>query len=205
VRKLLLVAALAAVSGSALAGGYAGNVGVGLGYDVLSGPMVKAHYDVNDWVSLHASMSTGRTLTGSGDSSGDHYDYDMQIKQNTLGVAVHPFAGRFFLKAGYAMQDSYLQGTATTNQYSVPATADTKIKFDNGAMLTFGWEGRSKGFSFGSEFGVMKTTASVDRFDVTGAAPGDQALIDANKAKLAKDLANIDMIPVVNLSVGYNF
>lgn len=202
-------------------------IGVGVGYEVVSGATLELNYPINDIFLVRGSLSRGAgySLTESEDNVNYKAKADGGI--NRLALNYHPFKGAFFLSAGYAFNDFSLNvDGAGTGSIKVGSesfdNASLKLKgvveWDSAPTLSLGWgHSPSSGWGLMTELGVIFTgtpgasltgTGSYDNgggpVDVSS-DPTFQNALKAEERKLQKDIADASFLPILQIQATYRF
>lgn len=207
--------ALACVSGSAWAQspgvyGVAGSGGIGLGVNLPVAPMI----------GLRGELAQ---LTASDTYTEDQITYkgDVKLKGNGVFVDLRPFSGVFRVVGGLgfggttaALDAQASNGTVTIDGQRFDAAGNTlsaSIKYPSTMpYLGIGWgHGRTNepGWTFAFDMGVSigKPTVSLIGSGGLLAQPGAASAIAAEQQKVQDDLDSAKVLPVVKLSIGYQF
>lgn len=180
--------------------------GVTLGASTL-GVTLEPSWRLDDNFGMRMPIGTG-SFDFSADSNG--YDYDGTVDSLGLGLMgdYYPFAGGFRLSAGafYTDYEVSLDGDDVTYQ---GITGDIRAKAEQKRnvmpALAVGYDGRlgntgtlsmSVGGMFGSGFDVSATES-------TGLLT--QAEINEEISDIRKDLGGLDVIPYVQIAIGFRF
>lgn len=226
--KAAVVAAMstAVLAGTAQASGM-DNIGVGVGYDVLSGGTLELNYPINDTFSVRGSVSNGIGFSESEQQDGILYKAKADGGIHRLAVNYHPFQGNFFLSAGYAINNFEL-GVKGTGSGSVTvgddafnnATVSMKgdVSWNNAPTLSLGWgHSPKKGWGFMAEVGMIYTGSpdvslkGTGTYDNGGGAvdvssdPTFQAALKGEEKKLKDDLADANFLPLLQAGITYRF
>lgn len=216
-KNMLSILAVAMLTGAGMQVAHADDKAdyeVGLGYGTNGVQLTGAYY-INDYLSVRGAYSTGYSVNQTSTSDGNVYNGNLNLQGNQIGLALHPFKGNFYVMGGYYQSNSTLDANATGDVYwtgngGTPFIANgvnvkAKVNFSSGPMVAMGVAGgRSKGLSYTAQLALVSTSATVDSLtESTGSATTEQ--INAQKAILQKDLADISVIPVVSAGVTYSF
>jgi hypothetical protein len=215
-RKLHVVGlSLVLLSGSALAQGVGvygvgGTGGLGVGLNLPVGPAFGLRGEI-------ASLNESDTYT----EDQITYKGDLKLKGNGVFVDFRPFMGTFRLVGGATFGASSASlvaqatnGTVTIDGRRFDATGNSlraDIKYPSTMpYLGVGWgHGRfnEPGWTFGLDLGVSIGKPKVNLVGSGGllAQPGAQSAIAAEERKVQDDLNSAKVLPVVKLSVGYQF
>lgn len=206
---------LALLSGSAMAQGVgvygvAGTGGLGLGLNLPVGPAFGLRGEL-------AQLTTSDTYT----EDQITYKGDLKLRGNGVFADFRPFLGTFRLVAGAtftgssaALQAQTTDGTVTIDGQTFSATGNSllaTIKYPNTMpYVGVGWgHGRfnQPGWTFGLDLGVSIGKPKVTLTGSGGllAQPGASAAIAAEERKVQDDLDSAKVLPVIKVSVGYNF
>jgi hypothetical protein len=206
---------LALLSGPVLAQGVGvygvvGTGGLGVGLNLPVGPAVGLRGEI-------ASLTETDTYT----EDRITYKGDLKLKGNGLFVDVRPFMGVFRLVGGASFGGSAAtlnaqatDGTVTIDGKTFNAAGQSlqaRIKYPSTMpYLGVGWgHGRfnEPGFTIGLDLGVSIGKPKVSLVGSSGllAQPGAQAAIAAEERKVQNDLNSTKVLPVIKLSVGYQF
>ena len=221
---LALNAVLASVSAQAVdfsLYGQAGLFGLGGGVGVAFNDMVQARVGYGAY-----SFSFDDVEVDSGDDEGELvFDADLDWGAATALIDFYPFSGAFHLTAGLALNNNSidLKGKPSGgvyningNDYSADELGSLKGEADWGGTAPYvgiGW-GRNVSkdghFSFNFDLGVMFTGKPDVSLSASCSASAPQcAQLKDDLAKEEKDaedeLADADLLPIINFSVGYRF
>lgn len=207
--------ALACASGSVMAQsvgvyGVVGSGGYGVGLNAPLNPMVGIRGEL-------AQFSGSDTYT----EDQITYKGDVKLKGNGLFVDVRPFSGTFRLVGGLgfggtsaALDAQTANGTVTIDGQTFNASGNSlsaSIKYPSTMpYVGLGWgHGRHNepGWTFAFDLGVSIGKPSVSLTGSSGllAQPGAAAAIAAEQQKVQDDLNSAKVLPVVKLSIGYQF
>jgi hypothetical protein len=211
--SILAVAMLAGVGMQAAHADDKADYEIGLGYG-SNGVQLTGAYYVNDYVSVRGAYSTGYSVNQTTTSDGNVYNGNLNLQGNQIGLALHPFKGDFYVMGGYYQSNSTIEANATGDvSWTASGTTFTasgvnvkaKANISSGPMVAMGVAGgRSKGLSYTAQLALVSTSVNVDSLtESTGTATAEQ--INAQKAIIQKDLANISVIPVVSAGITYSF
>ncbi len=218
-KKLLL----SAIIGSAVAvpsiasANSAKGVGVAVNYGLISGPAFELSYPINDLFQVRGALSAGMVISETGSGSEIAYDVTADGGVHRLSMDYHPFAGTFFMSAGYAFNDFKLKthGTGTgsvdvgNDTFNGDVVIDGSLEWDSAPMLSLGW-GHSPAEGWGAMFEVGAIFTGTGDIALSGTLNGarnsqlDAALVD-EQAKLQKDVGDYDFLPILQAGVTYRF
>ncbi len=211
----VVVVSLALLSGSALAQGVGvygvvGTGGLGVGLNLPIGPAFGLRGEL-------ASLTESDTYT----EDQTTYKGDLKLKGNGVFADFRPFMGTFRLVGGVtfggsaaALEAQAQNGTVIIDGQTFSATGNSlraDIKYpSNMPYLGVGWgHGRfnEPGWTFGLDLGVSvgKPTVTLVGSDGLLAQPGAARAITAEQRKVQDDLNSARVLPVIKLSVGYQF
>lgn len=215
-KKLLITGlSLMALSGAALAQGVGvygvvGTGGVGVGLNLPVGPALGIRGEL-------ASLTESDTYT----EDQITYKGDLKLKGNGVFVDFRPFLGTFRMVGGAtfggtsaALNAQATNGSVTIDGQRFDATGNSlraDIKYPSTMpYIGVGWgHGRynEPGWTFGLDLGVSIGKPKVKLTGSGGllAQPGAQAAIAAEERKVQDDLNSARVLPVVKVSVGYQF
>ena len=215
-KKLLITGlSLMALSGAALAQGVGvygvvGTGGVGVGLNLPVGPALGIRGEL-------ASLTESDTYT----EDQITYKGDLKLKGNGVFVDFRPFMGAFRMVGGAtfggtsaALNAQATNGSVTIDGQRFDATGNSlraDIKYPSTMpYIGVGWgHGRHNepGWTFGVDLGVSIGKPKVKLTGSGGllAQPGAQAAIAAEERKVQDDLNSAKVLPVVKVSVGYQF
>lgn len=198
-------------------------VGVGVHYGLIEGAALELNYPINEYFQVRGNFSMGAGLSETESEDGIDYKAEADGGVHRLAINYHPFAGNFFFSAGYAVNNfqfdasGYGDGLVTVG--NDPYTAQDlnltgTIAWDDAPVLSLGW-GHSPESGFGAFFeaGVMFTgtpkaslTASgkVNGIDV-GSNPDFQKSLNDEEVELQEDVADANVLPVIQLGLTYRF
>ncbi|WP_319380597.1 hypothetical protein [Thiomicrorhabdus sp.] len=204
------------------------NVGVGVNYGLLSGPTLEINYVISPMLQVRGSFSSGMGMSGHQKEDNIDYKVDQDGGINRIAFDYHPFAGNFFVSAGYAQNNVKFDMNAFSNGETVTlgnedfvtknANLNGKAEWDNGATLTLGWgHSPAKGWGGMVEFGAIFTGATKVNLSGTGEISKNgtdynlasdptalQALREEEK-KIQDDVSSVDVFPIVQLGLNYRF
>lgn len=219
-KTIIALATTVLMSTAALADGHEKSVGVSANVGLLSGAGVEVTYPINDIFHVRGSLSAGLGIDEtSGDPGEVQYNGQADGGINRLAIDYRPWAGTFFISAGYAMNNFALDvtgtGSGTTtvgdDQISGNININGQLNWDNGATLSMGW-GHSPEQGWGAmlEIGAIFTgAANVSLTGTTDAADPAQSELDAALAKeednLRSDMADLDFLPIIQAGITYRF
>ena len=226
IAKTLVVTAISAASISAQASSM-DSIGVGLGYEAISGTTLELNYPINKQFQVRGSISGGMGLSETQVEDGITYKAEAGGGIHRLALNYHPFEGNFFLSAGYAINNFNfdLNGSGTG---SVTVGADNfanasldlggNVDWSNAPTLSLGWgNSPEKGWGMMAEFGVIFTGSpdlsltGTGTYDNGGGAvdissdPLFQNALKAEEDKLKNDLADANLLPIIQLQANYRF
>lgn len=215
-KKLLITGlSLMALSGAALAQGVGvygvvGTGGVGVGLNLPVGPALGIRGEL-------ASLTESDTYT----EDQITYKGDLKLKGNGVFVDFRPFLGTFRMVGGAtfggtsaALNAQATNGSVTIDGQRFDATGNSlraDIKYPSTMpYVGVGWgHGRHNepGWTFALDLGVSIGKPKVRLTGSGGllAQPGAQAAIAAEERKVQDDLNSAKVLPVVKVSVGYQF
>ena len=206
---------LALLSGSALAQGVGvygvgGTGGLGVGLNLPVGPAFGVRGEI-------ASLTESDTYT----EDQITYKGDLKLKGNGVFVDFRPFLGTFRLVGGAtfgsssaALRAQATDGTVTIDGRRFNASGNSlqaNIEYPSTMpYLGVGWgHGRfnEPGWTFGLDLGVSIGKPKVKLTGSGGllAQPGAASAIAAEERKVQDDLNSAKVLPVIKLSVGYQF
>jgi hypothetical protein len=199
------------------------NIGVGVDYGLISGPTLELTYPINDLLQVRGALSSGMGLTETTSDTNVDYDVKADGGVHRLALDYHPFAGSFFLSAGYAFNDFKLNadgtgtGTVTVGNEEYTGaniTLNGQLDWDSAPTLSLGW-GYSPAEGWGAMFevGAIFTGAPDVNLDGSGTYDGGDITSDPNfqqalkdeEAKLQNDVGDYDFLPVLQAGVTYRF
>lgn len=215
-KKLLITGlSLMALSGATLAQGVGvygvvGTGGVGVGLNLPVGPALGIRGEL-------ASLTESDTYT----EDQITYKGDLKLKGNGVFVDFRPFMGTFRMVGGAtfggtsaALNAQATNGSVTIDGQRFDATGNSlraDIKYPSTMpYVGVGWgHGRHNepGWTFGLDLGVSIGKPKVKLTGSGGllAQPGAQAAIAAEERKVQDDLDSAKVLPVIKVSVGYQF
>lgn len=215
-KKLLITGlSLMALSGAAMAQGVGvygvvGTGGLGVGLNLPVGPALGIRGEL-------ASLTESDTYT----EDQITYKGDLKLKGNGVFVDFRPFLGTFRMVGGAtfggtsaALNAQATNGSVTIDGQRFDATGNSlraDIKYPSTMpYIGVGWgHGRHNkpGWTFGVDLGVSIGKPKVKLTGSGGllAQPGAQAAIAAEERKVQDDLNSAKVLPVVKVSVGYQF
>ena len=215
-KKLLITGlSLMALTGSALAQGVGvygvvGTGGAGVGLNLPVGPALGIRGEL-------ASLTESDTYT----EDQITYKGDLKLKGNGVFVDFRPFLGTFRLVGGAtfggtsaALNAQATNGSVTIDGQRFDATGNSlRADIKDPSTMPYvgvGWgHGRHNepGWTFGLDLGVSIGKPKVRLTGSGGllAQPGAQAAIAAEERKVQDDLNSARVLPVVKVSVGYQF
>ncbi len=197
--------------------------GVAVNYGLISGPAFELTYPINDLLQVRGALSGGMGLSESTSDTNIDYDVEADGGIHRLSMDYHPFAGTFFMSAGYAFNDFKLKadgagtgsveiGNKTYDGANV--TLNGQLDWDSAPMLSLGWgHSPAKGWGAMFEVGAIFTGAPDVSLDGSGTYDGgnitddpdfQQALRD-EEAKLQNDVGDYDFLPILQAGVTYRF
>jgi hypothetical protein len=190
--------------------GVGGTGGLGVGLNLPVGPAFGLRGEI-------ASLNESDTYT----EDQITYKGDLKLKGNGVFVDFRPFMGTFRLVGGATFGASSASlvaqatnGTVTIDGRRFDASGNSlraDIKYPSTMpYLGVGWgHGRfnEPGWTFGLDLGVSIGKPKVNLVGSGGllAQPGAQSAIAAEERKVQDDLNSAKVLPVVKLSVGYQF
>lgn len=224
-KKLLLSAIIgSAMSVPAIASANsAEGVGVAINYGLISGAALELTYPINDVFQVRGALSGGMGLSESTNDTDIDYDVKADGGIHRLSMDYHPFAGSFFMSAGYAFNDFKLKanGTGTGSVVIGNETYDGtnvvlngQLDWNSAPMLSLGW-GHSPAEGWGAMFEVgaiftgapdvsLDGSGTYDGGDITSNPNFQQALRD-EEAKLQNDVGDYDFLPILQAGITYRF
>lgn len=193
-------------------------LGVAVNYGLISGPALELTYPINDLFQVRGALSAGMDLSES--SSDTDIDYDVKADGgiHRLSMDYHPFAGTFFMSAGYAFNDFKLKADGTGTGTNVEVGNDTfsgtvningAMEWDSAPMLSLGW-GHSPAEGWGAMFEIGAIFTGSPDTSLTGTLNGGEnadlntALKD-EEAILQKDVGDFDFLPILQAGITYRF
>ncbi|WP_127469886.1 hypothetical protein [Thiomicrorhabdus aquaedulcis] len=226
-KKLALasVLGLAGLSSFAVQASGAQGVGVAVNYGLISGPALEVSYPISDVLQVRGALSAGMGLSESTSDTDINYDVEADGGIHRLSMDYHPFAGSFFLSAGYAFNDFKLKanGRGTGSVDVGDETYDNadlnlkgQIEWDSAPMLSLGF-GHSPEAGWGAmiEVGAIFTGSPDASLDGTGTYdngtvdvstdPSFQQALRDEEAKLQNDVGDFDFLPILQAGVTYRF
>lgn len=209
------------------------DVGLAVSYGLFSGPTLELSYPINDELSVRGALSSGMSGSTSQNGTGTEPDYDISIGGgiHRLALDYRPFGGSFFLSGGYAINSYKLEATATTpdsitvdvggTEYTADGsmTLNGEVEWSNAPMLTLGW-GHSPSEGWGALFEIGAIFTGAPDVNISGSGLVDDgaggtwdvstepqvvAAINEEEAKLKKDIADFDFMPILQAGVTYRF
>ncbi|WP_136066274.1 hypothetical protein [Modicisalibacter radicis] len=216
VSKILVAAALAAVSAPAAAGQWSLGAGVG-----TTGYEGSVSYRFHDNVALTGSYSGFAYDDIDYDSDDVDYRGDFDLDVYGLSVDYFPFAGRFYLSAGVVRPDIAMQvvgrpkagGSYEFNGQTYTAaevgTLQGNVSLGDSVQpyLGLGWRGSHQpGLGVFGRLGVFLTDAEVD-LRATGAASDPRLASDVQQEEddLQDDVDEFGVYPVAMVGLEYTF
>lgn len=216
-KRILVAAAMVAISSPAFAGGakakvdlHLSTLGYGLGVAFPVTDTVAARVGFNQFKKNFSTTSSGLNYTG-------------DLKLSSFGVLAdwHPWNGVTHLTAGLMGNGNKFSMTATAapnTDYTINGsiynsgpqggTLTTAVDFNKIApYLGLGWSGQAKntGFSFNSDFGIMFQGSPKATVTATGWGGNTSALTSDAQNQLNNDLKNYKYYPVISFGIGYAF
>lgn len=194
----------------------ASGVGVAVNYGLISGPAFELTYPINDLFQVRGALSTGMGLSETSNDTDVNYKVKADGGVHRLSMDYHPFAGSFFLSAGYAFNDFKLKANAsetnpTIDGKTIGGNVNIKgaIEWDSAPMLSLGW-GHSPAEGWGAMFEIGAIFTGTPDISLKGTTDtGSQSDLDealkAEERKLKKDVANYDFLPVLQAGITYRF
>lgn len=194
----------------------ASGVGVAVNYGLISGPAFELTYPINDLFQVRGALSTGMSLSETSNDTDVNYKVKADGGVHRLSMDYHPFAGSFFLSAGYAFNDFKLKANAsetnpTIDGKTINGNVNIKgaIEWDSAPMLSLGW-GHSPAEGWGAMFEIGAIFTGTPDISLKGTTDtGSQSDLDealkAEERKLKKDVANYDFLPVLQAGITYRF
>jgi hypothetical protein len=227
--KALLATAISTISIGAHAASMESmdNVGVGLGFELISGATLELNYPINDTFQVRGSISRGLNASETQVEDGITYKAKADGGINRIAVNYHPFQGNFFLSGGYAINNFNLDvsgngtgsvtvGSDTFNNASLNLSGG--IDWSSAPTVSMGWgNSPAQGWGVMAEFGVIFTgspdpsLAATGTYDNGGGTvdvsndPAFQNALTAEEDKLKNDLSGADFLPILQLQVNYRF
>ncbi len=212
---LLALASLTAVhaaEGSSTSGimvyavGGTGGIGGGVGY----------HF--NDFFTVRGEIAS-YNYSDKVDQDGINYTGDLKLATKAAYLDIHPLSGAFRFTVGLDNGRTEFGGAAVGNGGTIDVNG-TSYSYGAGDSITaavrypstmpyvgIGWGLNGGGFNLGLDFGVNIGSPDLvmTRSASLGAIPGFDANFDAQRAKYAKDVADVNVFPIIKISVGYSF
>lgn len=213
---------LSAIIGSALAmpsiasANSAEGVGVAVNYGLISGPALELTYPINDLLQVRGALSSGMGLSETGSGSEISYDVKADGGIHRLSMDYHPFAGTFFMSAGYAFNDFKLKTHGTGTNVKVGnadingnVVIDGSLEWDSAPMLSLGW-GHSPAEGWGAMFEVGAIFTGAGDVSLSGTLNGAQnadfnAALKDEEAILQNDVGDYDFLPILQAGITYRF
>lgn len=209
---LVCSSAAQASAGGVAVSGEAGTLGFGVG---LTGRLART-------LNLRAVFHPGPTLSYSGTSGDDEYDFELQLRSAGGQLDWHPGGGGFHLSGGVILNRNKLDGTGTSpdsytigdNTYTVAqvGTLRSAIDFKKAAPyagIGFGnavGEGKHLGVVF--DLGVVFAGSPRVALTATGPIAGNatfQQDLASEEQSLSDDLKAFKYYPVLSLALSYQF
>lgn len=215
---------LSAIIGSALAmpsiasANSAEGVGVAVNYGLISGPALELTYPINDLLQVRGALSSGMGLSESTNDTDIAYNVKADGGIHRLSMDYHPFAGTFFMSAGYAFNDFKLKADGSKTGVKVNVgndefTGTVKIngamEWDSAPMLSLGW-GHSPAEGWGAMFEVGAIFTGAADVSLSGTLNDAQnadlnAALKDEEAKLKNDVGDYDFLPILQAGITYRF
>ncbi|MBF6058917.1 MULTISPECIES: hypothetical protein [Thiomicrorhabdus] len=204
------------------------NIAVGVNYGLLSGPTFEMTYAVSPKFQMRGSFSSGMGLSGHQKEDNIDYKVEQDGGINRIAFDYHPFAGNFFISAGYAQNNvkfdmnAYSDGETITlgNETYTSKNANLfgQADWDNGATVTLGW-GHSPTSGWGGivELGAIFTGATNVNLSGTGEIvkngttydlatdPVALQALSEEEQKIQDDVSSVDVFPIVQVGINYRF
>ncbi len=220
-KKILLSAIIGSVVAvpTVASANSAEGVGLAVNYGLISGPSLELTYPINDLLQVRGALSGGMGLSESSSDTDINYNVKADGGIHRLSMDYHPFAGTFFMSAGYAFNDFKLKADGTKTAVNVKVGNDTfngtvningTMEWDSAPMLSLGW-GHSPAEGWGAMFevGAIFTGAPDVSLSGTTSDPTAQARLNAalkeEEAILQNDVGDYDFLPVLQAGVTYRF
>lgn len=198
-----------------------GGVGLGINYGLFSGPTLELSYLISDSLSVRGALSSGMGLDETVNGAGTEPDYKVKTEGgiHRLVLDYRPMEGNFFLSAGYAINNfeinvnsASISGVSTVGGQTgaaVNLSLNGVIDWENAPMLTLGW-GHSPAEGWGAlfEIGAIFTGAPDVSLNSSGTFNGlavSRALLDEEEARIKKDIADYDFLPILQAGITYRF
>ncbi|WP_321277271.1 hypothetical protein [Thiomicrorhabdus indica] len=205
-----------------------GGVGVGINYGLIQGASLEVNYPINKYFQVRGNFSAGAGLSDDQVEDGILYEAEADGGVYRLSMNYHPFGGNFFLSAGYAVNNFALDASGTgdglvtvgnDNYQANNLKLAGEIAWDNAPVVTLGW-GHSPAAGWGAlfEVGVMFTGSPDTQLSATGSVsdsngntldaatnPIFQSSLREEENKLQDDIADADLLPVLQAGVTYRF
>lgn len=223
-RKTLLTATLATTftAFSAQASSVEG-LEIGLGYGAFAGPTLELSYPLTETLQIRGALSSGMGVSETSSDTDIEYDVESSGGINRIALDYHPFENGFFVSAGYAVNNFELNidgsgsgtvevGTVTYDAADI--TIDGNISWKNSPSLSIGWgHTPSKGFGYMVELGAYFTGAGDANLDGTCTpndpllteCPGFEESLKEEEKELQEDVADYEILPVLQAGVTYRF
>lgn len=193
------------------------DVGIAVNYGLISGATFELAMPINDQLQVRGALSTGMGASGKSSNTDISYNAKTEGGIQRLSLDYHPFAGTFFLSAGYAFSDFKVKSngskTGTVKVGNDTFTGTVKVygdaEWDSAPMLSLGW-GHSAASGWGGLFeigaiftGAPKTSLTGTLNDANNASLN--AALNEEQVKLQKDVADYDFLPILQAGVTYRF
>lgn len=193
-------------------------VGVAVNYGLISGPALELTYPINDLFQARGALSGGMGLSESTSDTDIDYDVKADGGVHRLSMDYHPFAGTFFMSAGYAFNDFKLKADGTKTAVNVKVGNDTfsgtvnikgAMEWESAPMLSLGW-GHSQAEGWGAMFEVGAIFTGAGNVSLSGTLNGTEdanlnAALKDEEAILQKDVGDYDFLPILQAGITYRF
>jgi hypothetical protein len=217
-KKILLsvIIGSAMVAPSIASANSADGVSVAVNYGLISGPAFELTYPINDLFQVRGALSTGMDLSESTNDTDVAYDVKSDGGINRLSMDYHPFAGSFFMSAGYAFNDFKLKANGTGTDVTVgndditgTVNINGAIEWESAPMLSLGW-GHSPAVGWGAMFEVGAIFTGAPDVALSGTLDGSEdvtlnAALADEETKLKNDVGDYDFLPILQAGVTYRF
>lgn len=191
-------------------------LGLGVNYGAFSGPSLELTYPVSDTLQVRGALSNGMGVSETSSDTDINYQVKADGGIHRLALDYHPFSNGFFLSAGYAVNNFELSAAGSGTNVTVGNTAVTgnvsingTFSWSNAPTLSLGWgHSPQEGLGFMLEAGAFMT--GKPDVNLIGSCSGgpctgfDAALVD-EEAKLKKDVADFDFLPMLQAGLTYRF
>jgi len=214
---------LSTIIGSVVAGpsialaSSAEGVGIAVNYGLISGPALELTYPINDLFQIRGALSGGMGLSESSSNTDIVYDVKADGGIHRLSMDYHPFAGTFFMSAGYAFNDFKLKANGSktgvikvgNDTFAGTVKVNGAMEWESAPMLSLGW-GNSPAEGWGAMFEVGAIFTGTAKVSLSGTYNGGQndrldAALKDEKAILEKDVGDYNFLPVLQAGVTYRF